>query len=97
MPDPEGKSEGKKQRCHYCGEPGDLRPYGPDGSWVCFPCTTATDERSDAAGAVFADQVLTAFNSGADLVVLDTDGNMYVYDLEDQKKMPGLKKRGTDT
>jgi hypothetical protein len=97
MPDPEGKSEGKKQRCHYCGEPGDLRPYGPDGSWVCFPCTTATEERSDAAGAVFQAQIQQAFRDGADIVAVDASGNMYVYDLEDQKKMPGLKKKEGNT
>lgn len=32
--------------CHYCrtGER-EMRPYGPDGAWVCFPCAFATPER----------------------------------------------------
>lgn len=40
--------------CHYCGTTKeDLRPYGPEGSWVCFPCATATPEREAAAHAAF--------------------------------------------
>lgn len=42
--------------CHYCGvtqpsngEPFDknreLRPYGPGGSWVCFPCASTPERR----------------------------------------------------
>lgn len=26
------------EKCYYCHKPGDLRPYGPDAAWVCFPC-----------------------------------------------------------
>ena len=43
--------------CHYCGIDGlisgekfdknrELRPYGPGGSWVCYPCA-ATPERRE--------------------------------------------------
>lgn len=40
--------------CHYCGTTDDdLRPYGPRGSWVCFPCATATPERNTAAQRAF--------------------------------------------
>ena len=42
--------------CHYCGkgEPEqELRPYGPGGSWVCFPCAMATPERERATEAAF--------------------------------------------
>lgn len=40
--------------CHYCGTTEkDLRPYGPGGSWVCFPCAMATPEREAAAKAAF--------------------------------------------
>lgn len=39
-------SEPKAHSCHYCGPTEeDLRPYGPGGSLVCFPCATATPER----------------------------------------------------
>ena len=28
----------KPQQCDDCGEIAGLRPYGPRGSMVCFPC-----------------------------------------------------------
>lgn len=38
--------------CHYCGTTtAELRPYGPGGSWVCFPCVTSTPEQEQAAHA----------------------------------------------
>lgn len=40
--------------CHYCGTGNaDMRPYGPGGSWVCFPCATATPERDTETGSAF--------------------------------------------
>ncbi len=43
--------------CHYCewdgDEPDDLRPYGPGGTWVCFPCAMENREREEATGAAF--------------------------------------------
>lgn len=40
--------------CHYCGPTDrELRPYGPGGSDVCFPCATATPERETAAQRAF--------------------------------------------
>lgn len=31
--------------CFYCHQPEtadrEMRPYGPSGSWVCFPCATS--------------------------------------------------------
>lgn len=24
--------------CEECGKPGDLRPYGKGGAWICMPC-----------------------------------------------------------
>jgi len=33
--------------CHYCGPTGEeMRPYGPEGADVCYPCATATPERN---------------------------------------------------
>lgn len=26
------------QQCDFCGEIDELRPYGPNGECVCFPC-----------------------------------------------------------
>jgi formylmethanofuran dehydrogenase subunit E len=28
----------KPQQCDLCGEISELRPYGPNGEMVCFPC-----------------------------------------------------------
>lgn len=40
--------------CHYCGPTDrELRPYGPGGSTICFPCMTATPERESAAQNAF--------------------------------------------
>ncbi len=40
--------------CFYgCGTTADLRPYGPGGAPVCFPCATATPERNQAAQGAF--------------------------------------------
>lgn len=40
--------------CHYCGPTDrELRPYGPGGSTVCFPCATATPGRDQAAKRAF--------------------------------------------
>lgn len=63
--------------CHYCGdsfEPEDLRPYGPGGSYVCYPCGTLPEhekktERSfravlQAAGAMSPDSVVVFTNTG---------------------------------
>jgi len=39
--------------CHYCGTTEQLRPYGPGGAPLCFPCMKATPERDKAAGDAF--------------------------------------------
>lgn len=40
--------------CHYCSTTErDLRPYGPAGSWVCFPCATETPERKNQSQSAF--------------------------------------------
>lgn len=28
----------RPQGCDLCGKVAELRPYGPKGEWVCFPC-----------------------------------------------------------
>ena len=30
--------QSKPQGCDLCGEVAELRPYGPNGEWVCFTC-----------------------------------------------------------
>lgn len=65
-----------RNACHYCETTErELRPYGPEGSWVCFPCATATPEREHGTEAQFglllnANQAISP--SGA--TVLTTDG-----------------------
>lgn len=44
--------------CHYCGsETEDLRPYGPNHSYVCFKCAFATEERSQMVQNNFLSQL----------------------------------------
>ena len=43
--------------CYYCDKSGDLRPYGPKGAMVCFPCGTATPEREAEMRRNFAAQL----------------------------------------
>ena len=42
--------------CYYCefNVPGNMRPYGPGGAWVCFDCAFETPEREEQAKAAFA-------------------------------------------
>jgi hypothetical protein len=47
-------------KCHYCCETIDLidlRPYGPKGAMVCFPCATATPQREAEAKRQFGAQL----------------------------------------
>ena len=44
--------------CHYCGtDERELRPYGPGGSSICFPCMKASPEREAEAGRNFGAQL----------------------------------------
>jgi hypothetical protein len=29
---------GPVQKCEFCGDKKELRPYGPNSEWICFPC-----------------------------------------------------------
>lgn len=44
-------------KCHYCNEPGDLRPYGPRGAMICFDCMKASPDREAAARCQFLAQI----------------------------------------
>lgn len=67
--------------CHYCGPTDrELRPYGPGGSTICFPCATATPEREQAATGAFGALLdatssigLTAIGADAGPVNVDAD------------------------
>lgn len=61
--------------CHYCGTDKELRPYGPGGSWVCYPCVTATPERDAAAGQVFITLIdAAAATTETGVVLVDEQG-----------------------
>lgn len=60
-------------RCYYCGPTDrELRPYGPGGSSVCFPCATETPEREEAAKNAFGAQ-LEAVGAVSETVAVGTD------------------------
>lgn len=66
-------------KCHYCGgengpEGAELRPYGPDGSWVCFDCAMSSPERHIAARDVFLTQLRAALAAGEPVVVGESTG-----------------------
>lgn len=43
--------------CCHCGTAGDLRPYGPRGAMVCFPCAMDAPERKAETERNFATQL----------------------------------------
>lgn len=49
------------EACVYCGSATEeLRPYGPNGAWVCFPCAMQTPEREAEAARQFSAQIAAA-------------------------------------
>jgi hypothetical protein len=62
--------------CHYCKRSEsptlELRPYGPKGSWVCFPCATLP-EHEDQTKREYLQQ-LDAAGVQSPVVVLTADG-----------------------
>lgn len=60
--------------CYYCGPTDkELRPYGPGGSEVCFPCATETPDREKAAAANF-NALLDATNTLGPAVIGGENG-----------------------
>lgn len=47
-------------RCETCNEAGELRPYGPGGSLICFDCAFATPETTAQTEAAFHTQIEAA-------------------------------------
>lgn len=69
-------------RCYYCGPTdNELRPYGPGGSTVCFPCATATPERERAAQGAFG--ALLDATSSVGLTAIGTEAGPINVDPED--------------
>jgi hypothetical protein len=65
--------------CYYCGPTDlELRPYGPGGATVCYPCATATPERERAARGAFG--ALLEMTSTVGLTGIGTeDGPINIY------------------
>lgn len=59
--------------CHYCGPTREeLRPYGPGGSDICYPCMKATPDRERAAEGAFG-ALLDAAGSMSPVVAIGSD------------------------
>jgi len=78
------------RQCYDCGTTHDLRPYGPNGSWVCYKCATSTPEREQAAMANMHSQMsaidgpfVIGLEEGP--VPLSSLGDMEVVDLNGNK------------
>ena len=41
--------QSKPQGCDMCGAVKELRPYGPNGEWVCFECGMKDEEAAKRA------------------------------------------------
>lgn len=49
----------EKRSCGYCGTTNEeLRPYGPSGSWTCFPCIKADPSAHATAVKVYQRSLL---------------------------------------
>jgi len=47
-----------EMKCYHCGSPTEeLRPYGPKGAMICFPCMKSSPERESEAKRNFAAQL----------------------------------------
>lgn len=72
-------------KCYKCNKGGDLRPYGPKGAMVCFPCATSTPEAEAETERNFAAQL----NAIDGPVVLD-GSNVGPYPLKHLLNSRGL-------
>lgn len=49
----------KPQGCDLCDTVAELRPYGPNGEWICFECGTKNPEATKRqCKKMFIDQLL---------------------------------------
>jgi hypothetical protein len=53
--------------CYSCNKSKDLRPYGPQGQYVCFQCAFATPESTAQTEAAFKLQL----DAAGPVVLLD--------------------------
>ena len=45
--------------CELCGKEDELRPYGPNGEWICFSCGMKDEETTKARFYAILDTGLT--------------------------------------
>lgn len=50
-------SKEERVECYVCHQTGDLRPYGPKGAMICFPCMKSDPEREAEAHRQFGAQI----------------------------------------
>ena len=61
-----------ERKCYYCGEgpeKGEMRPYGPNMSWIHFGCMMAEPSREKAAKEQFGTQL----DAGGPIAMIDGD------------------------
>lgn len=80
------------KQCHYCGCTKDLRPYGPDGTFVCFPCGTSPEHAKETQKN-FDDQLVAAAKVSR-FVIFDSENGPVPAESDPQFKelLPGLEK-----
>lgn len=57
------------EKCIYCDATEEIRPYGPNGSWVCIGCVTSDPEIEREAEKNF----LAAMDSAGGVSVINGD------------------------
>lgn len=72
---------GARPACYVCklqdgdpdgtGDAVEVRPYGPQGAWICFNCMTASPEREAEAKKQFGSQLDAA---GSVAIIGETTG-----------------------
>lgn len=88
--------------CYYCGPTKqELRPYGPGGRNICFPCMKASPEREETAKANFM-ALLDGVGAMTGIVSIGTDAGPQpvVLEIDDEcgieKTIAELKDYGPD-
>lgn len=63
--------------CAYCGIPDDIRPYGKNGSMICFSCAHRTAETKAEAERQFIMQLNAAHALPLAAAVIGTEVGPY--------------------
>lgn len=77
--------------CYYCPSEEDLRQYGPEGSYVCYPCG-ASPEHEEETMANFIAQMnaARAMLGEGGMIVLDAEtGNINIMSAAELEQYGG--------